>query len=139
MAKTHMPFSEAFRILQIPKNLTVIPPGTDQATAKEISGKLQTLGKSQFRKLAPKCHPDKFPGDKAKEAQFKELNAAKEVVVNIIVHAKPFRRSPVPRGGVGVDILTGQQLRYDPNPATQFARQMEAVRNLFKGLDDLTS
>ncbi len=36
--------------------------------------------KSAFRKLAKTCHPDLNPGDKAKEAQFKELNEAYEVL-----------------------------------------------------------
>ena len=36
--------------------------------------------KSAFRKKAKECHPDLNPGDKAKEAQFKELNEAAEVL-----------------------------------------------------------
>ena len=36
--------------------------------------------KSAFRKKAKECHPDLHPGDKAKEAQFKELNEAAEVL-----------------------------------------------------------
>ena len=34
--------------------------------------------KSAFRKKAKECHPDLHPGDKAKEAQFKELNEAEK-------------------------------------------------------------
>lgn len=36
--------------------------------------------KSAFRKKAKECHPDLHPGDKAAEAQFKELNEAAEVL-----------------------------------------------------------
>jgi DnaJ-domain-containing protein 1 len=36
--------------------------------------------KSAFRKLAMACHPDRHPGDKQKEEQFKELNEAHEVL-----------------------------------------------------------
>jgi molecular chaperone DnaJ len=36
--------------------------------------------KSAFRKKAKECHPDLHPGDKAKEAQFKELNEAAEIL-----------------------------------------------------------
>lgn len=36
--------------------------------------------KRAFRELAIQCHPDHHPGDKAKEAQFKEINAANEVL-----------------------------------------------------------
>src|SRR5215213_6266093 len=42
------------------------------ATEKEI--------KQAFRKLARKFHPDVNPGDKAKEAKFKEINEAYEVL-----------------------------------------------------------
>jgi curved DNA-binding protein CbpA len=36
--------------------------------------------KSAFRKLALQCHPDRHPGDKAKEDQFKRLSEAKEIL-----------------------------------------------------------
>ena len=36
--------------------------------------------KSAFRKKAKACHPDLHPGDAAKEAEFKELNEAHEVL-----------------------------------------------------------
>ena len=36
--------------------------------------------KSAFRKLAKECHPDKNPGDKAAEQNFKELNEAYEAL-----------------------------------------------------------
>ena len=42
------------------------------ATATELQ--------SAYRKLAKKLHPDLNPGDKAAEAQFKELNEAAEVL-----------------------------------------------------------
>ena len=50
------------------------------ATADEI--------KSAFRKKAKECHPDLNPGDKAKEAQFKELNEAAEVLMDADKRAK---------------------------------------------------
>lgn len=36
--------------------------------------------KSAFRRKAKECHPDLHPGDKAAEAQFKEINEAAEVL-----------------------------------------------------------
>jgi molecular chaperone DnaJ len=39
-------------------------------TATEVEMKIA------FRKSAMECHPDRNPGDKAAEAQFKELNEA---------------------------------------------------------------
>ncbi len=36
--------------------------------------------KSAFRKRAKQCHPDLYPGNKEKEAEFKELNEAAEVL-----------------------------------------------------------
>ena len=36
--------------------------------------------KSAFRKSAMQCHPDRNPGDKAAEAQFKELNEAYQIL-----------------------------------------------------------
>ena len=50
------------------------------ATAEEI--------KSAFRKKAKECHPDLHPGDKAAEAQFKELNEAAEVLCDPDKRAK---------------------------------------------------
>ena len=44
--------------------------------------------KSAFRKKAKECHPDLHPGDKAKEAQFKELNEAAEVLMDADKRAK---------------------------------------------------
>jgi molecular chaperone DnaJ len=44
--------------------------------------------KSAFRKKAKECHPDLHPGDKAKEAQFKELNEAAEVLADADKRAK---------------------------------------------------
>ena len=50
------------------------------ATAEEI--------KSAFRKKAKECHPDLNPDDKAKEAQFKELNEAAEILTDADKRAK---------------------------------------------------
>ena len=50
------------------------------ATADEI--------KSAFRKKAKECHPDLNPNDKAKEAQFKELNEAAEILTDADKRAK---------------------------------------------------
>ncbi len=36
--------------------------------------------KAAFRKRAMECHPDRHPGDKVKEAEFKEINEAHEVL-----------------------------------------------------------
>ena len=44
--------------------------------------------KSAFRKKAKECHPDLHPGDKAKEAQFKELNEAAEILSDADKRAK---------------------------------------------------
>ena len=44
--------------------------------------------KSAFRKKAKECHPDLNPGDKEKEAQFKELNEAAEVLMDADKRAK---------------------------------------------------
>ena len=44
----------------------------NNASAKEI--------KKAYRKLATECHPDKCPGDKEKEEQFKLINEAYEVL-----------------------------------------------------------
>ena len=44
--------------------------------------------KSAFRKRAKECHPDLHPGDKAKEAQFKELNEAAEILSDADKRAK---------------------------------------------------
>jgi molecular chaperone DnaJ len=44
--------------------------------------------KSAFRKKAKECHPDLHPGDKAAEAQFKELNEAAEVLMDADKRAK---------------------------------------------------
>ena len=50
------------------------------ATAEEI--------KTAFRKKAKECHPDLNPNDKAKEAQFKELNEAAEILTDADKRAK---------------------------------------------------
>ncbi|MEA4913878.1 MAG: molecular chaperone DnaJ [Christensenella sp.] len=44
--------------------------------------------KSAFRKKAKECHPDLHPGDKAKEAEFKELNEAAEILSDADKRAK---------------------------------------------------
>ena len=44
--------------------------------------------KSAFRKKAKTCHPDLHPGDTAKEAEFKELNEAYEVLSDADKRAK---------------------------------------------------
>lgn len=44
--------------------------------------------KSAFRKKAKACHPDLHPGDAAKEAEFKELNEAYEVLSDADKRAK---------------------------------------------------
>ena len=39
--------------------------------------------KLAFKRLAKGCHPDLFPNDPAKEARFKEINAAYDAIENI--------------------------------------------------------
>jgi preprotein translocase subunit Sec63 len=65
---------------------SLVPPGYRRAT-KDYYGVLGVLRiasldeiKTAFRKLAFQCHPDHFPGDKTREARFKEINEAWEVL-----------------------------------------------------------
>jgi DnaJ-domain-containing protein 1 len=63
-----------------------MPPGY-KPTSKDFYAVLgvartatQAEIKTAFRKLAFECHPDRFPGDKAKEERFKDINEASEVL-----------------------------------------------------------
>lgn len=54
-----------------------------------------------YRKLAAKLHPDRHPGDKAKEERFKEISAAYEVLADPVKRARydaQGRRPPVASG-----------------------------------------
>ena len=57
-----MPKRDYYEVLSVERTVTV----------EEI--------KKSYRKLAVKYHPDKNPGDKAAEEQFKELSEAYEVL-----------------------------------------------------------
>ncbi|HOW90572.1 MAG TPA: DnaJ domain-containing protein, partial [Elusimicrobiales bacterium] len=59
-----MATNDYYRVLGVPRN----------ASEQEI--------KSAFRKIALKCHPDRNPGNKDAEAQFKEAGEAYEVLSN---------------------------------------------------------
>lgn len=68
--------------------------------------------KSAFRKKAKTCHPDLHPGDTAKEAEFKELNEAYEVLSDPDKRAKydQFGHAafdPSMGGGTGGNPFTG--------------------------------
>ncbi len=64
----------------------------DKRDYYEILGVSKTATESEiknaFRKKAKECHPDLHPGDKAKEAQFKEINEAAEVLTDSEKRAK---------------------------------------------------
>jgi hypothetical protein len=62
-----------------------------EATADEI--------KKAYRKKALKCHPDKFPGDEAKAAEFHQLKRAYEELSN------PARRAIYDEHGVTADAM----------------------------------
>src|SRR6476646_10300011 len=85
---------------------------SETATADEI--------KRAYRKLAKKYHPDATGGDKAKEARFKEISEANEILSDEKKRAaydaerkNPFAggagggfsgAGPFPGGGIGVDL-----------------------------------
>src|SRR5687767_10994486 len=67
--------------------------------------------KKAFRKLAKKYHPDSTGGDKAKEAKFKEVNSAYDVLGDAKKRAQydEMRASPrMPQGFGGGGGFSGQ-------------------------------
>ena len=68
---------------------------SESASADEI--------KKAYRKLAKKYHPDATGGDKSKEAKFKEITEANEVLSDEKRRAAydEQRRNPFARGGGG--------------------------------------
>ena len=68
--------------------------------------------KTAFRKLAMQCHPDRNPGDKARRAQFKELNEAYEVLKD------PHKRAAYDRFGHAAFEQGGGRGRLGSAPAS---------------------
>ena len=66
---------------------------SESASSEEI--------KKAFRRLAKKFHPDLTGGDKAKEARFKEVNAAYETVGDLKKRAQYDAERKNPFAGVG--------------------------------------
>lgn len=63
------------------------PPPRPRAPTKDLYGALNIQRnatddeiKKAFRKEAMKCHPDRFPGDAVKEARFKDINEAHQIL-----------------------------------------------------------
>lgn len=75
------------------KDLYAVLGVTETATADEL--------KKQYRKLAKQFHPDATGGDKTKEARFKEISAAYEVLSDDKKRKEydRLRKNPMPQGG----------------------------------------
>jgi molecular chaperone DnaJ len=87
-------------------------PGVNYYAALGVSEKAsQDEIKKAFRKLAKKFHPDSTGGDKAKEAKFKEVNTAYDVLGDAKKRAQydEMRASPrMPQGFGGGGGFSGQ-------------------------------
>ncbi len=87
--------------------------------------------KSAYRKLAMKCHPDRNPGDKAAEDQFKEAAEAYGVL------ADAEKRSLYDRfGHKGVSSAAGGGPGFDPSVFNEFGDFADVLGNMF-GFGDL--
>jgi molecular chaperone DnaJ len=87
--------------------------------------------KSAYRKLAMKFHPDRNPGDKAAEEQFKEAAEAYAVL------ADGEKRAAYDRfGHAGVRSATGGGPGFDPSVFNEFGDFADILGNMF-GFGDL--
>jgi molecular chaperone DnaJ len=87
--------------------------------------------KSAYRKLAMKCHPDRNPGDKAAEEQFKEAAEAYAVL------ADPQKRSLYDRfGHQGVSSAAGAGAGFDPSVFNDFGDFADILGGMF-GFGDM--
>jgi molecular chaperone DnaJ len=86
--------------------------------------------KSAYRKLAMKCHPDRNPGDKAAEDQFKEAAEAYGVL------ADPEKRSLYDRFGHKGVTSAGGSPGFDPSVFNEFGDFADVLGNMF-GFGDL--
>jgi molecular chaperone DnaJ len=91
----------------------------------------ETELKSAYRKLAMKCHPDRNPGDKAAEEQFKEAAEAYAIL------ADGEKRSLYDRfGHKGVSSAAGGSPGFDPSVFNEFGDFADVLGNMF-GFGDL--
>src|SRR6185295_15647680 len=85
--------------------------------------------KSAYRKLAMKCHPDRNPGDKAAEEQFKEAAEAYGVL------ADADKRNLYDRfGHKGVSSAAGGGPGFDPSVFNEFGDFADVLGNMFGDL-----
>jgi molecular chaperone DnaJ len=101
----------------------------------EILGVVRTASdgdiKSAYRKLAMKYHPDRNPGDKAAEEQFKDAAEAYAIL------ADPEKRSLYDRfGHAGVKSPAGGGAGFDPSIFSEFGDFADILGNMF-GFGDM--
>ena len=98
--------------------------------------------KSAFRKKAKTCHPDLNPGDKQKEAEFKELNEAYEVLSDADKRAKydQFGHAAFDQAAGGANPFQGADFGFGDIFSTifgGFGQQTQTNRNAPMAGDDL--